>query len=71
MDYPNLINTYAFVLWFLLALFLGRLYSFNWNKNKVYFDSISYHIIFYSTQVFILISILQLIMHLTLYYLSF
>ena len=25
MDYPNLINTYAFVLWFLPALFLGRL----------------------------------------------
>ncbi len=24
MDYPNLINTYAFVLWFLPALFLGR-----------------------------------------------
>ena len=33
MDMPSLINTYAFVLWFLPTLFLGRLFVFLVNKQ--------------------------------------
>ena len=33
MDYPNLINTYGFVLWFLPALFFGRLFVYIINKK--------------------------------------